>query len=215
MMTRMGSTLRALTASVLVLTLAGILFSCWPHPAQAQQATLNQVTVHPLQEQVYEGGLAQFAVRRTGGTDSSQTVLVRTWETEHDDDPVHGNLTEQAHLVNFPRFSRYVTLNVAVYNDERADLEGDTEELLSPPTAPVEPAPTAPWAPMDLSLSTAGPGELRATWNAPDDDGGSEITGYTLQWKEGSGDWDNPDQVSEVSVTETGHTIAGLTGGTE
>lgn len=68
---------------------------------------------------------------------------------------------------------------------------------------------------MDLSLSTAGPGELRATWNAPDDDDGSEITGYTLQWKEGSGDWDNPDQVSEVSVTETGHTIAGLTDGTE
>lgn len=70
-------------------------------------------------------GLAQFSVRRVGGTISSQTVLVRTWETEHDDDPVHGNLTEQAHLVTFPLLSRDVTLNVAVYNDERADREGD------------------------------------------------------------------------------------------
>ena len=95
------------------------------------------------------------------------------------------------------------------------DDQGNAEELQSSPTAPVEPVPTAPSAPVDLSLSTAGPGELRATWNAPDDDGGSEITGYTLQWKEASGDWDNPDHVSEASLTGNGHTIAGLTGGTE
>ena len=121
---RMGAALRLLLASALGLVLAGMLLPSDPPPAQAQ-APLNQVTVHPLQQVVYEGGLAQFSVRRAGGTVSTQTVYVKTWETEHDDDPVHGNLTEQVHAVTFPRLSRDVTLNVAVYNDERSVREGD------------------------------------------------------------------------------------------
>ena len=121
---RLGAALRLLLAPALGLVLAGMLLPSDPPPAQAQ-APLNQVTVHPLQQVVYEGGLAQFSVRRAGGTVSTQTVYVKTWETEHDDDPVHGNLTEQVHTVTFPRLSRDVTLNVAVYNDERSAREGD------------------------------------------------------------------------------------------
>ena len=123
-MTRTGKALRALTASVLLLALASILFSYQPHPAQAQQVTLNQVTVHALQQVATEGGPAEFSVRRVGGTVSAQTVQVKTWETEHDD-PVYGNPTEQVHEVWFPRFSRDVTLRVAVYNDVRATRTGD------------------------------------------------------------------------------------------
>ena len=92
--------------------------------APAQQVTLNQVTVHPLQQTAREGGLAEFSVRRVGGTISTQTVQIKTWETEHDD-PVHGNVTEQVHTLAFPRGSRDVTLSVAVYNDERSAREGD------------------------------------------------------------------------------------------
>ena len=43
----------------------------------------------------------------------------------------------------------------------------------------------------------------------------SEITGYRVQWKESSGSWDTPADVSETTVTGTAHTITGLTDGTE
>ena len=120
-----------LVVSSLGLVLAGTLF--WPQsvPAQAQQVTLNRVTVHPLQQVVYEGGLAQFSIRRVGGTVSTQTVYVKTWETEHAD-PVHGNLTEQVHAVTFPRLSRDVTLSVAAYNDEWSAREGDLRAEVQP-----------------------------------------------------------------------------------
>ena len=45
--------------------------------------------------------------------------------------------------------------------------------------------------------------------------GGAEITGYRVQWKESSGSWDTPADVSETTVTGTAHTITGLTDGTE
>ena len=124
MMARMGKAFRVLTASVLVLALAGTLFSYRPYPTQAQQATLNQVTVHALQQVATEGGPAEFSVRRVGGTSSAQTVLVKTWETQHDD-PVYGNQTEQVHQVWFPRLSRDVTLRIAVYNDLLVGRTGD------------------------------------------------------------------------------------------
>ena len=124
-------TLRRVTAALLITAAAitaGLLTQLAPlrpEPALAQQVTLNRVTVHALQQTAREGGLAQFSVRRVGGTISTQTVRVKTWETEHDDDPVHGNLTEQVHTLTFPRSSRDITLSVAVYNDERQDREGD------------------------------------------------------------------------------------------
>ena len=41
-------------------------------------------------------------------------------------------------------------------------------------------------------------------------DGGSDITGYTVQWKLSSGDWGTASDVSEAEITETSHTITGL-----
>ena len=58
-------------------------------------------------------------------------------------------------------------------------------------------------------------GRLAVSWDAPSNDGGSEITGYRVQWKESSGSWDTPADVSETTVTGTAHTITGLTDGTE
>ncbi len=123
-------TLRRVTAALLITAAAitaGLLTQLAPlrpEPALAQQVTLNRVTVHALQQTAREGGLAQFSVRRVEGNTQPQTVRVKTWETEHDD-PVHGNLTEQTHTLTFPHGSRDVTLDVAVYNDEWPDRDGD------------------------------------------------------------------------------------------
>ena len=41
-------------------------------------------------------------------------------------------------------------------------------------------------------------------------DGGSDITGYTVQWKLSSGDWGTASDVSEAEITETSYAITGL-----
>ena len=73
----------------------------------------------------------------------------------------------------------------------------------------------APGAPRNLRAATGNSGELAVSWDAPSSDGGSEITGYRVQWKESSGSWDTPADVSETTVTGTAHTITWLTDGTE
>ena len=100
-------------------------------------------------------------------------------------------------------------------------VSGSTVTLTSQPTAAVaaanseqdEPQAEAPGAPQSLTVATAGSGQLALSWAAPDSDGGSEVTGYQVQWKESSGSWDTPEDVSETTVPGTSHTITGLTDG--
>ena len=76
-------------------------------------------------------------------------------------------------------------------------------------------APAPPDAPQRLNGSPHDSGALDLHWEAPPSDGGSEITGYRVQWKEAAGSWDTPADVSETTVTGTTHTITGLTDGVE
>ena len=77
-----------------------------------------------------------------------------------------------------------------------------------------DPEAQVPGAPQNLRATTGNSGELTVSWDAPTSDGGSEITGYKVQWKASSGSWDAPADVSETTVTATTHTITGLTDGT-
>ena len=77
-----------------------------------------------------------------------------------------------------------------------------------------ESVPAAPTAP----TLTAGAGQIDASWTAPEDTGGSEISGYTLQWTLAS---DLASEMLWANATSwsvrgsTSFTITGLTGGTE
>ena len=73
---------------------------------------------------------------------------------------------------------------------------------------------TVPGAPTGLSVSPDGTGSLAASWQAPASNGGSNLTGYTVQWKESTGSWDSSSDVSEATTAGTAHTITGLTDGT-
>ena len=97
--------------------------------------------------------------------------------------------------------------------------EGDTEETLtSVATEPV--VVRAPDAPGGLTAATAAgrEGELDVSWTAPTSDGGSEVTGYKVQWKSGSEAYDasacraRQALVSDPAVLT--HTHHGLTVGT-
>ena len=76
-------------------------------------------------------------------------------------------------------------------------------------------APGPPDAPQHLNVSPHDSGALDLYWEAPASDGGSEIIGYRVQWKEAAASWDTPADISETTVTGTTHTITGLTDGVQ
>ena len=90
---------------------------------------------------------------------------------------------------------------------------GNDETLTSAATAAV--AATVPGTPRSLEVETEGTGELAVTWQPPQSHGGSEVTGYRVEWKLATGIWDTEADVSSASTTETSHTITGLSLDTE
>ena len=101
------------------------------------------------------------------------------------------------------------TIKVRVSFTDDAETK---ETLTSTSTAAV--AATVPGAPQDVQVSLSVSQALDVSWEAPDSDGGSAVTGYKVQWKKAIGSWDTPEDVSEAVVTGITHTIPDLTGGT-
>ena len=101
-----------------------------------------------------------------------------------------------------------ISVKVA-FNDNAGNAESLTSAQHGPVTATV---PTAPQG-LTVTQGTQG-GELDVSWQAPRSNGGSAITGYTVQWKEAADSWETDVDVSEATVTDTTHLITGLTAGT-
>ena len=59
-------------------------------------------------------------------------------------------------------------------------------------------------------MQTAGTGELAATWQAPESNGGAGVTGYRIQWKLATGSWHTEADVSSATTTGTSYTIISL-----
>ena len=96
------------------------------------------------------------------------------------------------------------------FTDNRSNAETRT----SLATAAV--AATVPTQPLSLTVARGDQiQELDVSWQAPASDGGSDVTGYKVQWKEAADSWDTETDVSETTVTGTTHTVTGLTGGVE
>ena len=102
-----------------------------------------------------------------------------------------------------------------IFND---DLDNE-ETLTSPATAAVAAETAAPDAPQSLNVSPDDTGTLDVSWEAPASDGGSDITGYKVQWKSGSEDYDgSAGSTRQAEITDPAsrtHTITGLTDGVE
>ena len=98
--------------------------------------------------------------------------------------------------------------------DVRASL--DSAFMSGVKTATFTTSPTKPGKTRFVEVATSGNGTLFITWQEPDSDGGSAITGYTVQWKSGSqrlgGD---PSREHTTEDTFTDYLITGLTNGTE
>ena len=93
------------------------------------------------------------------------------------------------------------------------DDAGNEETLTSAATAAV--AATLPGTPRSLQVQTGGTGELAVTWQEPQSNGGSDVTGYRVQWKLAAGSWNTEADVSSATATGTSHTITSLALDTE
>ena len=98
------------------------------------------------------------------------------------------------------------------------DDKGTEETLVSEAPEPV--AAVAPSAPVGLAAATAEDREreLTVSWSAPESDGGSEVTGYRVQWKSGTEAYDGSQTSARQAVLSEPavltHTIAGIANGT-
>ena len=83
----------------------------------------------------------------------------------------------------------------------------DTKKSVEFTTDPVKPG-----APTNLMVTGTADQTISVKWDAPTDTGGSDITGYKVQWKSGNGSFSSSNQ---DTPTASPHTISGLTNGTE
>ena len=98
--------------------------------------------------------------------------------------------------------------------DVRASL--DSAFMSGVKTATFTTSPTKPGKTRFVEVATSGNGTLFITWQEPDSDGGSAITGYTVQWKSGSQRFGgDPSREHTTEDTFTDYLITGLTNGTE
>ena len=74
---------------------------------------------------------------------------------------------------------------------------------------------TAPAPPTGVAITTEGNGELTVGWTAPTENGGSDITGYKVQWKSGAQSFGSSRQHTTADGAATSYTIPSLTNGTE
>ena len=102
-----------------------------------------------------------------------------------------------------------------IFNDD----DNNEETLTSPATAAVAAETAVPDAPRSLNVSLDDTGTVDVSWEAPASDGGSAITGYKVQWKSGSEDYDgSAASTRQAEITDPAsrtHTITGLTDGVE
>ena len=96
--------------------------------------------------------------------------------------------------------------------DVRASLDSSFASGVK--TATFTTSPTKPGKTRSVSIGI-GNGQLVIGWQAPDSDGGSAITDYTVQWKSGSQSFGDPSREHTSGASLMGYFITGLTNGTE
>ena len=102
------------------------------------------------------------------------------------------------------------TIKVRVSFTDRGGYEEGP--LTGVATPEVGPEPEVPGAPRNPSVALAENGELTLSWEAPDSDGGTKVTGYRVEWKSDDQDYSPPRQAVVDSLS---HRITGLTNGSD
>ena len=171
--------------------------------AQQKEASENTpATGAPTISGILEAGQSLNADTSSISDDDGLDDAIYAYQWLADDADIAG-ATSATYLVMTDDVGKTIKVRVSFIDDV-----GNEESLTSAATAAVSAA--VPSVPLNVAVERGGTGELDVSWVRPDSDGGSEITGYTVQWKEASGSWDTSADVSEATVTDTSYTITGL-----
>ena len=124
-------------------------------------------------------------------------------------DTVIEEATDPTYMPSVSDVGKTITVRVS-FTDDADNLETLNSE------ATVAVAATVPTAPQSLTVATGDQDQrLDVSWQGPYSNGGSDVAGYKVEWKESADSWETPADISEATVSGTTHTITGLTDGVE
>ena len=153
----------------------------------------------------------------TGGSDIKNYIV--QWKSGTDDYDTTDQATPNTspyiitNLKNGILYTvRVLAVNETYPNDPSADPgDGSNEDSETPRTKPKPPT--------GVNISEYGDGYLKVAWKAPEDNGGSDLTEFKVQWKESDvSGWASPSEKTVAAVsgqTDYETTISSLTNGTE
>ena len=111
-----------------------------------------------------------------------------------------------------PYTVRVLAVNETYPNDPSDDPGDGTNEDTETPR-------TKPKPPTEVNIKDYGDGILKVGWTAPEDNGGSALVSFKVQWQESSvSGWDSPSEKTVTAVSGTTAyetTISSLTNGTK
>ena len=119
---------------------------------------------------------------------------------------VSGTTTYETTIPSLANGTRYTVRVLAVNGNRVSDNTSDTSN-----TASGTPS-TMPRASKSVTITNEGDQTLTVTWEPPDNDGGSAITNYKVQWKgKDETEWTSP--ANDKGATDRSHEITDLTNG--
>ena len=150
--------------------------------------------------------LVSFKVQWKSGSDTFDDAA--TDGREKTVTAVAGTTTYETIISSLANGTRYTVRVLAVNGNRATDNTSDTSD-----TASGTPS-TMPRAPKSVTITNKGDRTLIVTWEPPDNDGGSAITKYKVQWM-GDGDtaWTTP--ANEKLASDRSHEITDLTNGVQ
>ena len=150
--------------------------------------------------------LVSFKVQWKSGSDTFDDAA--TDGREKTVTAVAGTTTYETIISSLANGTRYTVRVLAVNGNRAIDNTSDTSN-----TASGTPS-TMPRAPKSVTITNKGDRTLTVTWEPPDNDGGSAITKYKVQWKgDGETQWTTP--ANEKLASDRSHEITGLTNGVQ
>ena len=151
-----------------------------------------------------------------GGSDLTEFKVqwkessVSGWDSPSEEtvNAVSGQTDYETTISSLTNGTEYTVRVLAVNGNRPTDNTSDTSN-----TASGTPS-TMPRAPNSVTITNKGDRTLTVTWEPPDNDGGSAITKYKVQWKgDGETQWTPP--ANEKLASDRSHEIIDLTNGTE
>jgi titin len=173
-------------------------------PKETTIPTLTAAPVSPTSimlswvapSQTYNQSIIGYKIEEKVAQNTYQVILENTNSagTSH---TITGLTTGQAHTYVV---SAYFTLGASPRSNEASATPLTSS---TPPAS--QPTTSAPGIPTGLAATAVSPTQVNLSWNAPSSTGGSAITGYKIEYKKGTGQYETLASSTQNSTTKYSH----------